>query len=231
MLTNFEIEKFYNDYVAVNFSSAYGEKYLRLPFTLNTGKWKWEGKDLARIIAVLEFREFMLQLNRTFKHILTFNISLPNGDPELEYVKYEQRDNFNFQDDQIKYDLHQIDLPKKDYDFCMVNQTLEHLYNPALAIKNIYDHLAKGGIFYLNVPAMNIMHDTPFHFVTGFTPMGLGIMLQEQGFKILKIGQWGNKDYLKKIISTGWTDWKSLGRFATYNDANCPVITWCFVTK
>lgn len=227
-----DIQDFYDKHISGYFKDGYDKKYLRLPIELDNKLWRWKGKDLSRIIALLEFREYMLKLNRVFDYALTFNIAPPHKDPEIEYLQYKKIDNFNFQDDQLKYDLHEINLEKKNYDFCMVNQTLEHLYNPFKCMKNVCKHMKVGGIFYANVPSMNIMHDTPWHFVTGFTPMGLGMLMEESGFEVLNIGQWGNKDYLNKLLTeNGWNDWHSLGPLATYNDVNNPVITWCFATK
>jgi hypothetical protein len=117
----------------------------------------------------------------------------------------------------------------------MVNQTIEHLYDPILALKNIHKHMCVGGVFYANVPANSVPHDTPFHYYTGITPVGLGAMVTLAGFDILKIGQWGNKDYYKTSVNIKWPDYKVMGWGAYaepgYNDRNCPAITWCLAIK
>ena len=71
----------------------------------------------------------------------------------------------------------------------MLNQTLEHLYDPILCLNNVFNHMRTGGILYANVPAVNIPHLTPFHYYTGYTATGLGAVVKSAGFEILKIGQ------------------------------------------
>jgi hypothetical protein len=112
----------------------------------------------------------------------------------------------------------------------MVNQTLEHLYNPILALQNIYNYMAVGGLFYANLPVCNIPHDTPIHYYTGITPTGLGAMLKLAGFSILKIGQWGNVAYFKQMFDNKWSDY-TYSDNPGYNDMDCPLITWCLAVK
>ena len=113
----------------------------------------------------------------------------------------------------------------------MVNQTLEHVYDPILCLKNIYKHMCPGGILYFNVPVNNIPHDTPFHYYTGYTPVCLGAIVKEAGFTILSIGQWGNLDYLQKMyIDLDWPDYTHFNNTAA-NDFQRPVIAWIFAIK
>jgi SAM-dependent methyltransferase len=139
--------------------------------------------------------------------------------------------NYNYDDDPYKYDLHTLDLNNKNFDFVMINQTIEHLYNPIVAIENIYKHLKKGGLFYTNVPSNNIPHSTPEHYYTGITPVGIGAMVKSAGFEILEIGQWGNKKYLNLMYNkNGWGD-ISYDSMPGKNEINCPLITWVLAKK
>jgi len=226
MLSENQINEIYNKYVAINHTAEYVNKYVPLPFEFNNKKWKWEGKDFPRVIALLEFREYMLEYNRTFNTVLSFN---GNNDPEYEYLSYKNYYNYNYEEN-IKYDLHNLELDRNDFDFIMINQTIEHLYNPILAINNIFKHMEIGGIFYANVPSNNIPHSTPFHYYTGITPVGLGAIVKSGGFDILKIGQWGNKTYFKQMFDNRWSDYKYSDN-PGYNDMNCPIITWCLAIK
>jgi hypothetical protein len=113
----------------------------------------------------------------------------------------------------------------------MLNQTIEHLYNPILALQNIHKHMKVGGVFYTNVPSNNIPHSTPYHFYTGITPVGLGAMVKLAGFDILKIGQWGNREYLRQSYATAlWPDY-TYSSNPGHNEIECPIITWCLATK
>jgi len=231
-LINPEIQEIYNKYVAVNYNRAYLNKYVPLPMELNTKDWPWEGKDFPRIISLLEFRQYMIQYDKVFDSVASFGSITDRGmyDPEYYYLKYKDHKDFDYHFTQ-DWNLQFLNLDKKDWDFVMINQVIEHLYNPILGLKNIYDHMKVGGMFYANVPVVNIPHDTPFHYYTGITPIGLGVMVESAGFEILKIGQWGNKRYLQQLFDTlEWPDYR-YSEVPGENDINYPVITWCLAIK
>lgn len=227
MLTREQIQEIYS-FVKENKDPEYLNKYNALPLDLNNGEWKWEGKDFARIISLLEFREFMQKNNFGVSDLLTFS---GQGDPEVEFINHATWTDLCYDTDPDIADLHVLNLPKKDFDFVMINQVLEHLYNPLLCIQNIYNHMKKDGILYVSAPANNKPHQEPYHFYTGFTLMGLGVLLKISGFKILKLGQWGNKEYLNTVFnSKNWPDYRKL-KFPSINDYACPITVWGFGIK
>ena len=231
MLLEADITDIYNKHIAINYTKEYVNRYVPLPLQLNNKEWKWEGKDFPRIISLLEFARFIKEYDRTFNSVLSFN---GNKDPEYEYLKYKNRYNYSYKDDVDKYDLHNLQLDRSDFDFVMLNQTLEHLYDPISALKNIYKHLSDGAIFYANVPCNSIPHTTPFHYYTGITPSGLGALIKLAGFEILEIGQWGNVEYFKQMFDNKWSDYKHMYKLTDHvghNDLNCPIITWCWAIK
>jgi SAM-dependent methyltransferase len=191
----------------------------------NNKEWKWEDKDFPRIPALLSFGRMINELNISSEKMLTFNAP---SDPELEYIKTGIRHNFNYKDDREKNDLHSFDFKDKDYDFVMINQTIEHLYNPYIVVKNIYKHMRIDGYLYINAPCNNIPHEEPNHFYTGFTSAGLGAIVLESGFEIIRIGQWGNFDYLTKLFKEGWADYKIC---SWNNEKSCPIICWVLAKK
>ena len=98
------------------------------------------------------------------------------------------------------------------FDFFLFSQTLEHLYNPPLAIYNLYKIIAPGGYVFTSVPTINIPHSTPIHF-GGYNPMGLATLFISAGFEIIEIGQWGNFDYIQHIFSFhSWPGFKEMER-------------------
>lgn len=225
MLSTNEIETIFNNFVKINYTHEYDTRYYPLPLQFNNKNWKWEGKDFPRVISLLEFKRYMEKYNFNFNDVLSFN---GENDPEYEYIKYKNLTNINYESDPIKNDLHTFTLDKK-FDFVMINQTIEHLCDPIRAIKNLYNHLNDGGIFYANVPANNIPHSEPYHFYTGITPVGLGAMTKLAGFNILEIGYWGNKEHLNKLFNMGWIDYTQMEN--TTNDRTCPIITWILAQK
>ncbi len=226
--TEQEITEIYQRYVQVNETSEYEQRYVPLPMYRNSKSWRWEGKDFPRVIALLEFERYVNEHNLTSQKALAINGAV---DPEWEVLPHKILKKADYEKEPLKYDLHILNLPEKDFDFIMVNQTLEHVYDPIRCLKNIHKHLKKGGILYFNVPVTNIPHETPFHFYTGFTPVGLGAIVQLAGFEILSIGQWGNQDYLRKAFATrAFPDYRELLN-PGFNEINCPIIAWVFACK
>lgn len=226
-LTDQVIHEIYNNYVKPNLNEEYKKRYVPLPLHKNNTPWKWEGKDFPRVIAILEFERYIKENNISCEKGLAIN----GRDPEWYYLSAKNIAEANYLENPQNFNLYTLDLYENDFDFVMVNQTLEHIYDPIRVLKNIYKHMKPGGILYLNVPANNIPHDTPIHFYTGYTPVGIGAVVKSAGFKILSIGQWGNLEYLKKMFeSQDWPDYRQL-KNPGLNDFNCPVITWIFATK
>ena len=217
MLNENQIEALYKKIDTPQYSSEY-LKY-------DNKKWKWEGKDFPRISSLIYFIEMVQELHIEPQKMLSFNAT---HDPEIEYLKTSTLHNINYLDDKNKNDIHTFDLLEKDYDFVMLNQTLEHLYNPFKALLNVYNHMKMGGYIYINAPSNNKPHDVPNHFYTGFTATGLGALLVESGFEVLRLGQWGNLEYLKKIFEKGWTDYREN---MWYNNKECPIICWVLARK
>jgi SAM-dependent methyltransferase len=229
VLTEKDIQQIYKKFILSKNNKEYLSRYKKLPTNPNKN-WDWGGKALCRIFAVLEFKKFIDDNNLYFDKILSLNGS---KDPEYEHLRYNKKVNYNYNDDKINYDLHNLNLPQKDFDFFMSNQTLEHVYDPVKVVKNIYKHLKKGGVVYMNLPAVNVPHSTPFHHYTGITPVGLGCIFQSAGFKILDIGFWGNATYHNYIFnqygSPQWPDIKKLTNYVSHIDR--PVVTWIFAQK
>ena len=151
------------------------------------------------------------------------------NEPELEYINCEKISSFNYDENIIDYDLHTLKIPEDNYDFVIINQTLEHLYDPKLCIENIYTYLKESAYFYCNVPTVNIIHSYPYNYYTGFTPVGLGCLLKQCGFNILEIGSWGNCDYINKIFNKKyWPDYNQVDKI---NDFDTPCQCWILAKK
>jgi SAM-dependent methyltransferase len=226
-----EIEDIYNKHITINFTDEYKNRYNPLPFEKNNKKWKWEGKDFPRVISLLEFERYIEKYNFQINNLLIFN---GIDDPELEYLndRVKTIHNINYEDDTTNNDLHYLNLDRKDYDFVCLHQTLEHVYNPQQCLMSIYNHMKDGGYLYINVPACNIPHSEPYHYFMGYTPMGLATIAYQVGFKILEIGQWGNREYMLRnwAREPGWPEYRHL-RSPGLNEIHNPVITWGLFIK
>ncbi len=233
VLSTSEINQIFEQFVEVNYTQEYASRYDKIPFGKLKNPDYWIGKDFPRLIAILEFDRFIKEQHLSFKKTLSFY----SADPEFDYFITDEVYEFKYTDDVVNHDLHTLNIAGEDYDFVMLNQTLEHLYNPLLCLKNVYKKLRSGGILYINVPACNVPHMTPIHFSTGFTPMGLATTIKMAGFELMQVGQWGSVPYTIKMFSSKpwpkdipWPDYKAL-KGNGHNDLHCPVITWAFARK
>lgn len=187
-------------------------------------------KDYPRIPCLLDFKEWVKKYNITPQKMLY----TCETDFELQYITPKQKTSCTYNGNNNEGDLHKLNLTKKDYDFFLFSQTLEHLYNPLLAIKNIFEHIAPEGWVFTSVPTINIPHMTPFHF-TGIYPIGLAVLFESVGFKIMEIGQWGNFDYIEAIFKNHtWPDCNYLltkGNGAIMNEEQNVAQCWCLAKK
>lgn len=226
-LTECDIQEIYNTYVKSMILDD-TQHYVPFPKPKKDTHWTWEGRDLGRVIAVLEFERFIIEHKISSKKGLAIN----GLDPEWHYLPHKRITQINYIENPTKYDLHILDLSEKDFDFVIVNQTFEHVYDPIRCLKNIFKHIKPNGILYFNVPGNTIPHDTPFHYYNGFTAVGVGAMVKAAGFKILKIGQWSNREYLKKMHEVNtWPDYRDLNEPGRNDPSYCPVIVWIFAVK
>jgi SAM-dependent methyltransferase len=189
-----DLEKIYHE--KVKRPDEYFTRYETLPdCPVEMWNYRWGNGDFPRTWCVLDFRDWIQKHGIRAQH-LGYTC---NGDPELEFLEASKKTLFSYP----RYDLHKpIVLENNDQvDFFLFNQTLEHLYHPLQAMKNIHSILVPGGYVFTSVPTINIPHMTPVHF-GGMTPMGLAVLMILAGFEIVEMGQWGNYEYLQKLFST-----------------------------
>ena len=192
MSTVDEIEQLYHN--KVKLPKSYFDKYQTLPdCPVSSYNYNWGYRDFPRNWCILDFIEWTKKHNINIEH-LGYTC---DTDAELEFINPSKKTLLTFP----PYDLHSISNHfKNEFDFFLFNQTIEHLYNPFEAIKQIYEIMKPGGYVFTSAPTINIPHMMPFHF-NGFTPMGLAMLFKESNFEIIEIGQWGNLDYITKIFS------------------------------
>jgi len=81
------------------------------------------------------------------------------------------------------------------YDLVILEQVLEHVHNPNKGLLNIKQILKSNGLLLITTPFMIKLHGDPYDFWR-WTPEGLKKLLEENNYKILELGSWGNKDCL-----------------------------------
>ena len=192
-----EIVETYNKYVKKDSSyySKSNDEYFKLS---QSEKDKFFNIDFPRVASIFDFKEWIGKYN--LKNVSSL-LSTYKDDYELEYIDCESITYCEYGKNG-ENDLHTLNLNKKDFDFIIFNQTLEHLYNPFVCLKNLLDHLKPGGYLYTTVPTINIPHMVPFHF-WGITPIGLCMLGRSVWFQICECGYWGNYEYLGHIFTHG----------------------------
>ena len=194
LYTDKDLELIYTSFVKK--PQSYFTKWTHLPQPCPIKDWnhKYDGHDFPRVWCFLDFGEWVEKYKLKNCGVLGYTC----GDIELQHLNPSEKVYLDYP----PHDLHQI---AKDFtgrfDFFLFNQTLEHLHNPYVAVKNINLCLKPGGYVFTSVPTLNIPHSTPIHF-GGFNPMGLTMLFISNGFEILEIGQWGNYDYIQKLWKT-----------------------------
>ncbi len=167
------------------------------------------------------------------------------GDPELRCVRRpsESATLFAFDAETGTGDLHRpLPVSARGADLMVVSQTLEHLHAPALALKNMLDALAPGGMLFASVPFTNKLHDgvdvekqPPFlHHFTHYTPFGLAVAASTVGFDVLELGSWGNRDYVRNVVVDfpGVELWPSPRQIQNLtNDPLAPAQAWILARR
>ena len=85
----------------------------------------------------------------------------------------------------------ELPFQEETFDIVICNDVLEHLENPAVALKNIKRVLKKGGILYINTPNLNLFRkkflgyaDKMEHHISLFIHNDLLDLLEKVGFKV-----------------------------------------------
>jgi SAM-dependent methyltransferase len=127
-----------------------------------------------------------------------------------------------------------VDYPEYDwcagpleqtFDIILADQVLEHVTNPAAALRNARAMLEPGGVLVLTTPFLIRVHDYPID-CSRWTPLGLQHLLRECGFASIETGSWGNRDCVRANFGhwARYVPW----RHSLRNEPNFPVVVWAF---
>jgi SAM-dependent methyltransferase len=181
----------------------------------------WDGHDAPRCFTILDFIDWVDKHNLKSVDRLAYTC---NTDPELEFLEAKERVLLEYP----PHDLHELPDFSEKFDFFIFNQTIEHLYNPFVALENIYKNIKIGGYVFTSVPTINIPHITPIHF-NGYNPMGLALLFLSVGFEVVEMGQWGNYKYINKLFDTH--KWPSVNECGISNEEKNVCQCWILAKK
>jgi SAM-dependent methyltransferase len=117
-------------------------------------------------------------------------------------------------------------IPRHRYDFIHLHHVFEHLARPAAELSSLVDHLAPGGILYIEIPYQFHMlerlryrlkqgarQETPtlfsFHHPFFYTPESLRRMLERAGLDVISVrtfvpGHYEANGVTRRIKKAGW---------------------------
>ena len=104
---------------------------------------------------------------------------------KLEDVQLQERKGYG--DIKIYSDITSIPVDDSSFDVALCTEVLEHVPEPIMAIKEIGRILKPNGILLLSAPLRSALHQMPYHYYGGFTPVWFIKYLNEAGFTDIKI--------------------------------------------
>ena len=110
----------------VKLPDSYFKKYEFVPdCPVKAWNYSWANNDFPRVWTILDFKEWINKHNIK-PESLAYTCS---SDLELEFITSTKKTLLEYPPN----DLHLLS-DKEQYDFFLFNQTIEHLYNPFLAV-------------------------------------------------------------------------------------------------
>jgi SAM-dependent methyltransferase len=189
------IERLYREKVLLNDNPEYLGRYDGYDFGAHFSEADLRRIEFPRLVIIREFARLVETHGLSAHRVLMLNGG-PSGDPELAYLPHDEADVGDYEDDPDRYDMHALRPPRTGYDFVLFSQTLEHLWDPPLALRCVSEVMAPGGRVWTSVPTVTFQHNLPYNFVTGWTPIGLAALFHGAGFDVIEVGQWGNRKYV-----------------------------------
>lgn len=97
------------------------------------------------------------------------------------------------------------------YDLVLCEQVLEHVKNPAIAVKNLALLLRPGGHLHVSVPAINNIHGMPNYFYAGFPPQTLSYFCDQAGLCVVEASSWASDKGARMYATCDWSPIASCG--------------------
>ena len=112
-------------------------------------------------------------------------------------------------------------------DVVTCEQVLEHVPDPAQAVRSMMAMLRPGGTVIVSVPFLLRVHPHPEDYWR-FTPSGLRHLLETSGLVVDTVQSWGNRRVVRANLRTWAADrpWRSMT-----NQPLTPVVVWAVATR
>jgi len=125
------------------------------------------------------------------------------------------------------FDLCRPGETEQTFDVVICDQVLEHVVDPCIAARTLFDLCAGGGHAVVAVPFLVRIHAAPGDYWR-FTPDGLRVLLERAGFEVPAIESWGNR----RAVRANFLVWARTPRFgADVNEPAFPLNVWTIARK
>ena len=114
------------------------------------------------------------------------------------------------------------------FDIIIAEQVLEHIEQPAAALRNAHAMLADDGVLVITTPFLIRIHEYPLDCFR-WTQHGLRVLLNDCGFADVATGAWGNRRCVQANFEK-WVDYVPW-RHSLRNEPNFSVSIWAFARK
>lgn len=117
------------------------------------------------------------------------------------------------------------------YDVVICEQVLEHVVDPFLAGRHLFDLSRPGGHVIVSTPFLIKQHELPLYGMLDywrFTPRGLRTLLERAGLEVDHVGSWGNRPGVLGNLDR----WSAHRRWLPlHNRPDIAVVVWAFARR
>lgn len=114
------------------------------------------------------------------------------------------------------------------FDVVLCEQVLEHVLEPAEAVRNLRALVRPGGRVIVSTPFLIRVHELPEWELRDYwrwTPHGLRLLLERAGLEVDEVGSWGNRS----VVLGNLDFWPAYRRWLPLrNRPDMPVQVWAF---
>jgi hypothetical protein len=178
----------------------------------------YDQEQWVRVVQRREWHEFLLQ--ESARHPNVLEISPGERSPWRGYATGSYTAPEYPQFDVCRDTISRI------FDIVIAEQVFEHLPNPDAAARNVRAMMSENSVFLVATPLLLRLHGPPdYGDFTRWTPEGLKLFLERNGFSRVTVDSWGNR----RAVRRNFHHWAPFGWGQDLrNDPDFPIVIWAY---